>query len=71
VTTSNVTAHFAGALGKETWLIYLGGVALFHYWSTDPSERCLWYPSVRIVTGSELRTWPEVLAKVERDLALE
>lgn len=69
VTTSNATAHFAGALGKETWLIYPGGVALFHYWSTDAGGRCLWYPSVRIVTGGELRTWPEVLARVERDLA--
>ena len=44
VTTSNVTAHFAGALGKETWLIYLASVPPFHYWSTDASGRCLWYP---------------------------
>jgi len=69
ITTSNVTAHFAGALGKETWLVYLAGVPPFHYWSTDASGRCLWYPSLRIVTGEDLRTWPELFARLGRDLA--
>jgi hypothetical protein len=69
ITTSNVTAHYAGALGKETWLVYLAGVPPFHYWSTDASGRCLWYPSVRIVTGADLGTWPELFAQVERRLA--
>ncbi len=69
ITTSNVTAHFAGALGKETWLLYLAAVPPFHYWSSDDAGRCLWYPSVRIVTGAGLRAWPELFARVERELA--
>lgn len=69
ITTSNVTAHFAGALGKEGWLLYLAGVPPFHYWSTDASGRCIWYPSIRIVTGTDLGTWPSLLAQVERRLA--
>jgi hypothetical protein len=69
ITTSNVTAHFAGTLGKETWLLYVGGVPPFHYWTTDDSGRCLWYPSVRIVTGSELRTWPALFEHVASRLA--
>ena len=68
VTTSNVTAHYAGALGKEAWLLYLAGVPPFHYWATDESGACLWYPSLRIVTGQALRTWPELIAQVERRL---
>ena len=69
ITTSNVTAHFAGALGKETWLVYLAGIPPFHYWSTDATGRCLWYPSLRIVTGHDLGTWQALFAKVGRDLA--
>ena len=69
ITTSNVTAHYAGALGKETWLVYLAGVPPCHYWSTDGDGRGLWYPSVRIVTGPELTSWPSIFERVERDLA--
>ena len=69
VTTSNVTAHYAGALGKEAWLLYPAGVPPFHYWETDDSGACLWYPSIRIVTGTALRTWPEVITQLEGRLA--
>ena len=62
VTTSNVTAHFAGALGKRVLLVYLAAVPPFHYWATDGSGRCLWYPSMEIVTGRDLDTWDKVLA---------
>ncbi|APV49696.1 hypothetical protein BWI17_08385 [Betaproteobacteria bacterium GR16-43] len=63
VTTSNVAAHYAGALGKRTLLLYPGDNPPFHYWSTDASGRCLWYPSVRIVTGRDLHDWPRLLAR--------
>jgi hypothetical protein len=64
VTTSNVTAHFAGALGKETLLVYPGGESPFYYWVADEEGRCLWYPAVRIVTGAELDTWEKVMSRV-------
>jgi tetratricopeptide (TPR) repeat protein len=60
VTTSNVTAHFAGALGKRTLLLYLRGVAPFHYWVPGPDGRSRWYPSVEIVSGE---TWEAALAR--------
>jgi len=69
ITTSNVTAHFAGALGKEAWLVYLAAIPPFHYWSTDATGRCLWYPRLRVVTAEGLRTWPELFARLGRDLA--
>jgi hypothetical protein len=27
--------------------------------------RCLWYPSVRIVTAAELDTWEKTMARVQ------
>ena len=69
VTTSNVTAHFAGALGQRTLLMYLKAAAPFHYWTPGPGGRSLWYPSVEIVTAPELDTWDQALARVRELLA--
>ena len=68
ITTSNVTAHFAGVLGVPAWVLYPRAVAPFHYWVPDESGRCLWYPSVRIVTGADLRDWDEVFRLVDERL---
>jgi tetratricopeptide (TPR) repeat protein len=65
VTTSNVTAHLGGVLGKETLLVYLGGNPPFHYWVPRPDGRSQWYPSVRIVTSPALDTWAKALARVD------
>lgn len=59
VTTSNVTAHFAGALGKETYLISAPSAPLY-YWHS-PTDRSLWYPEVRLVNAP---SWAEAIAKV-------
>jgi tetratricopeptide (TPR) repeat protein len=69
VTTSNVTAHLAGALGRETLLVYLRANPPFHYWVPDEEGRSLWYPSVRIVTGAALDSWEAALARVDELLA--
>lgn len=65
VTTSNVTAHFAGVLGKRALLVYLRANPPFHYWAADASGRCLWYPSVEVVTGRDIDTWDKALARVD------
>lgn len=68
ITTSNVTAHFAGALGKKTYLLVKGDVAPFFYWQPGPDPffgRSLWYPSVRIVTGP---TWKEAVESAFQQL---
>jgi hypothetical protein len=71
ITTSNATAHFAGALGKRTWLLYLADIPPFYYWAHDGSHRCLWYPSVEIVSGPQLADWPTLLQYVAERLWAE
>jgi tetratricopeptide (TPR) repeat protein len=69
ITTSNVTAHLAGALGKQTWLLFLSDRPPFHYWQPDSAtRRSLWYPSVEIVSGPELSHWPSLINHVARRL---
>ena len=46
VTTSNATAHLAGALGVPTELWLPRGWAPFSYWVALPGGRSPWYPSV-------------------------
>lgn len=64
VTTSNATAHLAGALGKDTMLLHLGA-APFHYWVPGPDGRSLWYPSVRVLAPGGFESWQQALAKVD------
>jgi ADP-heptose:LPS heptosyltransferase len=71
ITTSNATAHFAGALGKRTWLLYLADRAPFHYWAHGGTHRCLWYPSVEIVTAPHLADWSSLIAQVTDRLRRE
>ena len=63
LTTSNVTAHLAGALGKRTLLVYLNAMAPFHYWALGPGRRSRWYPSVEIVTGPGIDSWDRILER--------
>jgi tetratricopeptide (TPR) repeat protein len=64
VTTSNVTAHLAGVLGKRTFLFYLRANPPFHYWAPRADGACLWYPSTTIVTGPSVDSWETALARV-------
>ena len=68
VTTSNVTAHLAGVLGKETYLVYLRANPPFHYWVPDENGHSPWYPSVRVVTGVQLDNWEKALDAVDERL---
>jgi len=68
VTTSSVTAHLAGAIGKRTLLVFPGGLAPFHYWTQAGARHSLWYPSVEIVSGPSLDTWARVLARADEIL---
>jgi len=68
ITTSNATAHFAGALGKRTWLLYPADNPPFHYWAHGGSYRSLWYPSVEIVTAPHLAEWTSLVTRAAERL---
>ncbi len=71
ITTSNATAHFAGALGKRAWLIYLADQPPFHYWTHGGNYRALWYPSVEILSAARFTDWPSVLRFAAEKLGRE
>jgi ADP-heptose:LPS heptosyltransferase len=49
LTTSNSTAHLAGALNQETINLVSFGGARIWYWLNEVDSRSLWYPSVKLV----------------------
>lgn len=58
VTTSNTTAHLAGAIGKETLLLLPKMVGKFWYWQ-DLNNISLWYPSIRVFKQEKQGEWSE------------
>jgi len=64
ITTSNVTAHLAGAIGKRALVVFLAARPPFHYWAS-PHARSLWYPSIEIVTAPGLDTWERAFGRAD------
>ncbi len=60
ITTSNANAHLAAALGKPVWLLYPEDIPPCHYWAHRGDHRCLWYPSVEIISGAGLKDWTQL-----------
>jgi len=52
LTTSNSTAHLAGALAKDTIIVLPFGRGRIWYWINEKAGRSLWYPSVQIAAQS-------------------
>ena len=65
VSTSNVTVHLAGALGKETWVL-LPYVANF-WWLLDRTDS-IWYPTLRLYRQKKFQDWSTIPQDVKRDL---
>ena len=49
ITTSNSTAHLAGALGVPTLVVVPQSAGRIWYWWQTIGERSIWYPSVSVV----------------------
>lgn len=64
ITTSNTTAHLAGALGVPTWLLLPApGYGLLWYWFLDRSDSPF-YPSMRCFRQTRAGSWAEVIEAV-------
>ena len=71
VTSSNVTAHLAGALGKATQVVYLRDWPPFSYWTPGEGGQSRWYPSVRVESDPAWTSWERALEGLAKRLAGE
>ena len=67
VTSSNVTAHLAGAIGKKTYLMIPHGVGKIWYWHDDTTS--CWYPSIEIYRQTQPNDWKSVIKTLVKDLS--
>jgi ADP-heptose:LPS heptosyltransferase len=65
ISTSNTTAHLAGALGVETWLIKPKNHASFFYWN-QVSDQTPWYGSIKLYDGN--KNTDKILEDIKIDL---
>ena len=65
VTSSNVTAHFSGALGKKTFLLV--PINALWYWQ-ERKNKSIWYPNVYIYRQNEFNNWDYPINKLKSDL---
>ena len=65
VSTSNVTIHLAGALGKDTWVL-LPFVSSF-WWLLNRDDS-VWYPSIKIYRQKKFGDWIQSLTEIKDNL---
>jgi hypothetical protein len=65
ITSCTSIAHLAGALGKETWIIV--PILPYYAWAV-PSEKSVWYDSVRLFRQEQYGNWDAPLAAVRQAL---
>ncbi len=66
VTSSNVTAHLAGAAGVACTVVMLGNRSPFHYWDAVEGSRSLWYPSLTVARDPSWRRWEDAFEALAR-----
>jgi hypothetical protein len=69
VTTSNLTAHIAGALNKKTYLLLPYGRGKIWYWG-EFSDDSLWYPSIEFFRKTRTDSWADAIEKLSNKLKL-
>lgn len=67
VTCSNVTAHIAGRLGINTYLMVPKNFGNLWYWN-ETQEQSKWYPSITIIRQKEDMNWSDTIETVRKNL---
>jgi ADP-heptose:LPS heptosyltransferase len=62
ISTSNTTAHIAGALNVPTWTFVPQGYGSFWHWFLERTDSP-WYPSVRLLRQTSRGDWQSALDK--------
>ena len=70
ITTSNTTAHLAGAIGKKVILLLPFSKGRFWYWHHE-NKKSLWYPSVNVIEQVKMDDWSEVIKDVAEKIRFE
>jgi tetratricopeptide (TPR) repeat protein len=60
VTTSNVTAHLAGSIGKRAAVLLPHSTGKIWYWHHN-DEHSLWYPSLKLFYQDNPLTWDQTI----------
>jgi tetratricopeptide (TPR) repeat protein len=66
VTTSNVTAHLAGSIGKKAVVLVPAGKGCLWYWQGGSND--LWYPSLTRLAQQRVGDWGGAIAAAARHL---
>ena len=68
VTVSNSTAHFAGALGKPSYVMLSKGESMLWYWANRYDKQSMWYPAIQIYEQARYGDWDDVIADISTTL---
>ena len=69
ITTSNITAHLAGAVGKKTLLLLPYSQGRFWYWHEELVST--WYPSIKQYFQDFDRGWEKAIQEIAAELRYE
>ena len=69
ITTSNVTAHLAGALGKTTFLLVPNSAGRIWYWHNEMISS--WYPSISLYSQAKNFKWNDAVKDIASRLKVE
>ena len=69
LTSSNTTAHLAGALGRPTCVLLHQRFGRIWYWVHRQGRRSLWYPSVQVFIQQTPGDWQEPLNEAAQAIA--
>lgn len=67
ITVSNTTAHLAGALGKETYVLVPFGQARMWYWFHDRADTPF-YPEIKIRRQARTHDWAALMAPLADEI---
>ncbi len=70
ITSSNVTVHLAGSLGKKTYLLAPRGEGRLFYWHVA-LKQSLWYKSVRVFHQKDVGSWKDPVIEIHQAIMNE
>jgi len=70
LTSSNVTVHIAGSLGKKTYLVVPNENGKLWYWH-EKHSRSIWYPNVQIFNQSNNDNWQKPITDICKKILKE